>query len=118
MILGIIGTTLTLGIPIIGIAIEQNIYKYYGYFVIALPFIIFAWIYGIVKSNKSPETKYGIRFWRAIKNAPRWMNVVLIFLIPFVGITSLIKPEIGLIGVLPLFDYMALLIYISAYLEK
>jgi hypothetical protein len=118
LLIGIIGTSLTLIIPIIGITLENNIYKYYRYFILAIPFVIPAWTYGVFKSSRISISKYGIRFWGAIKNAPKWMNLALVVFLPIIFITSAIKPEIGLLGVFPLFDYMALLICLSAFLES
>lgn len=118
LFIGFLGTTLTLIIPIILIVVEQNVEYGYGYLLLGLPFIVFAWPYGIYKSVKENETKYGIRLWGAIKNVPIWMNLLIVVLFPVILITIIVKPKIGLLSILPFFNYISLLMYLSGIREK
>ncbi len=119
--IGLFGTFLSLTLPMILFIknfLMPGSVDVYGYFLLGLPFVVIAWPYGIVIANKSGESKYGIRFWGAIKNVPKWMIFVLWVILPLVALGSAIPPHIGMGGIIPLFDYIAFLIYLSALLEK
>lgn len=119
--IGVFGTGITLFVPIIGFIqylLGSKDVLIYEYYLFGLPFIVFAWPLGVFKSIKSGERKYGISFWGAIKNAPKWMNLLIWFFMSIMIILSVINWKWAIWGILPLFNYISYLIYLSSLIEK
>lgn len=118
LFINLMGILLTFVFYLVMVIRNGNLYDGFGIFVLGLPFVVIGWIYGIYKSIKARYgTKYGIRFWGAIKNAPKWMCISLAVLFPISIISGVIVPSFGIYTILPMFEYTAFLIFLSGILE-
>lgn len=95
--------------------------KFQSFFIIGVPVLFIAWPIGIFKALKERKvsTKYGIRFWGAIKNVPDYF-VLFTYVLMIAVLISFISGnnELGLLSVFLVFYYVSLLILFSSIFER